>query len=122
MQNYDIKNSRNKNIKKISATFVAIIMMLTVFSAMTLTVTSEDAFEPFIWTDKDDYSPDETVVISGSGLIGDTLYDIPVIRPDGTIATGDGTFTHGWDTFETDTDGKFTYNYKLDGIEGLYEV
>ncbi|MEM2738887.1 MAG: hypothetical protein QXK93_07880 [Candidatus Bathyarchaeia archaeon] len=34
---------------------------------------------------------------------------------------GDGT-TPGWDTIQTDADGCFTYQYKLDGIEGLYEV
>ncbi len=75
-----------------------------------------------IITDKDDYAPEETVVINGYGFAATTPYDIPVKRPDGTIVTGDGTFTPGWDTVTTDATGAFVYFYKLDGILGLYEV
>ena len=77
---------------------------------------------PFITTDKDDYFSDETVTITGGGFAPDTDYAVPVIRPDGTIVTGDGTFTPGWDSVSSDGVGAFTYLYQLDGIPGLYEA
>ncbi|MEM2941685.1 MAG: SdrD B-like domain-containing protein [Thermoproteota archaeon] len=75
-----------------------------------------------IWTDKEDYQPYETVTIHGSGFNPQAYYDIPVVRPDGTIVKGDGSNTPGWDTVQTDENGGFTYQYQLDGVEGLYEV
>jgi hypothetical protein len=77
---------------------------------------------PSITTDKADYAPTETVLISGSGFEANTNYYIPVIRPDGTIVLGDGTFTPGYDSINSDTDGAFLYEYILDGVFGLYEV
>ena len=77
---------------------------------------------PVIQTDKTDYSPSETVIITGSNFVPVQLYAIPVIRPDGTIVTGDGSFTQGWDNITADENGAFTYNYMLDGITGTYEA
>jgi hypothetical protein len=75
-----------------------------------------------VTTDKADYAPGETVTISGSGFAAATAYAVPVIRPDGTIVRGDGSFTPGWDTVVTDGAGAFTYLYQLDGIIGTYQV
>jgi hypothetical protein len=77
---------------------------------------------PTLTTDKPDYSPEETVHITGTGFLAGLSYDTPVIRPDGSIVTGDGTFTPGWDTVVADASGKFSYDYILDGIFGTYEV
>jgi uncharacterized repeat protein (TIGR01451 family) len=77
---------------------------------------------PIIWTDKADYNPGETATVYGSGFIPHAFYDIPMIRPDGSIVLGDGSFTPGWDTVQADSDGNFTYYYQLDGIHGTYEV
>ncbi|HUS82215.1 MAG TPA: hypothetical protein VM013_03025, partial [Dehalococcoidia bacterium] len=77
---------------------------------------------PFITTDKDEYFSNEIVTITGSGFAPDTDYAVPVIRPDGTIVKGDGTFTPGWDTVRSNAAGAFTYLYQLDGILGLYEA
>jgi hypothetical protein len=77
---------------------------------------------PFITTDKDEYFSDEIVTITGSGFAPDTYYAVPVVRPDGSIVTGDGTFTPGWDTVRSDASGAFTYYYQLDGIPGIYEA
>jgi len=77
---------------------------------------------PAVTTDKLDYFDNETVTISGSGFAANTNYDVPVIRPDGTIVRGDGSFTFGWDTVLTNGSGAFTYLYKLDGVLGTYEV
>jgi len=77
---------------------------------------------PFITTDKGDYFANEVVTITGSGFAPNTFYDVPVIRPDGTIVKGDGTFIPGWDTVHSNAAGAFTYLYRLDGIPGLYEA
>lgn len=68
---------------------------------------------PSISTDKDDYSPGETVVISGTGFYLDTEYTLRVTRPDGAKDTA---------TVTSDSNGSFTYNYQLDGITGEYLV
>ena len=80
------------------------------------------AATPTVTTDKADYHPEETVSIAGSGFTAGTAYDVPVIRPNGTIVKGDGSFTPGWDTVTTNGAGEFTYPYKLDGIQGTYYV
>ena len=77
---------------------------------------------PVLSTDKEDYSPEETVIISGTGFAPNAVYTIQVIRPDGSIVIGDGSFTPGSDSVLTDASGNFTYNYILDGILGMYTV
>jgi hypothetical protein len=77
---------------------------------------------PTVTTDKADYSPGAIVTVSGSGFEANTVYDIPIIRPDGSIVTGDGTYTPGWDSVTSDNSGAFTYLYELNGIEGLYTI
>ncbi|MGA2285860.1 MAG: hypothetical protein ABSG55_06300, partial [Dehalococcoidia bacterium] len=77
---------------------------------------------PTLTTDKADYSPEEIVTVSGGAFAPNTAYDVVVIRPDGTIVKGDGSFVPGWDTVTSDDTGAFTYSYQLDGISGTYEV
>src|SRR5439155_21282691 len=77
---------------------------------------------PVLATGKLDYHPEEIVDITGSGFDPGTDYAIPVLRPDGTIVKGDGTFSWGWDTANTDGSGNLSYNYQLDGVQGTYEV
>ena len=77
---------------------------------------------PTLTTDKADYMPGETVHIAGTGFVPGVAYDIPVIRPDGSIVKGDGSFLPGWDTVSAGLEGSFTYDYILNGIVGLYEV
>jgi hypothetical protein len=77
---------------------------------------------PTVTTDKADYFFFETVTISGGGFAPNTFYDIPVIRPDGSIIKGDGSLTAGWDKEKTDASGNFTYLYQLDAMAGIYEV
>ena len=99
--------------------FALVLLSLAFFAALRLVV-AQDA--PQITTDKSDYVSTETVTITGGGFEANTNYDVPVIRPDGSIVTGDGSFSPGWDTVLSDGSGSFTYLYKLDGIEGTYEV
>src|SRR2546430_1075305 len=78
--------------------------------------------ETALTTDKPDYAPEATVQVSSTDFAPGLSYDIPVIRPDGTIVRGDGTFTPGWDTVAAALDGTFSYSYQLDGVLGTYEV
>ncbi len=68
------------------------------------------------------------MIITGGGFTPGGYYDVVVIRPDGSIVQGDGTFTCPldslgcWNTILADELGAFTYDYILNGIEGLYSV
>jgi len=99
--------------------FALVLLSLALFGALRLVVAEGD---PRVTTDKADYLSNETVTITGSGFDADTDYDVPVIRPDGSIVKGDGSFTPGWDIVLSDGSGAFAYLYKLNGIEGIYEV
>ncbi|MBC7334364.1 MAG: hypothetical protein H5T85_07940, partial [Actinobacteria bacterium] len=87
---------------------------LTLLGVNSGTFGQEDPkINPSITTDKDDYHPEETVVISGSGFYPDTEYTIRVTRPDGAKDSSNVT---------SDGNGSFTYTYQLDGITGEYLV
>ncbi len=77
---------------------------------------------PVVTTDKADYYSGETVTVTGTGFAANTSYDIPITRPNGSIVKGDGTFTQGWDSVQSNGAGNFTYYYQLDGIIGAYLV
>ncbi|NIM52776.1 MAG: hypothetical protein GTO22_26615, partial [Gemmatimonadales bacterium] len=80
---------------------------------------------PTVTTDKVEYAPGETVTVTGAGFAGATNYDVPVVRPDSSIVTGDGTSTPGWDTVQTNGQGNFNYSYLLPDdppLYGEYEV
>lgn len=67
-----------------------------------------------IWTDKEDYSPGETVTIYGSGFSADANVAVSVTRPDNHVDT--------WSDVLSDGSGGFITTYQLNGIEGLYTV
>src|SRR3989338_2435882 len=78
-----------------------------------------------ITTDKDDYSPEETVLISGTGFVPNAQLLVRVTRPDSSIVTGDGSFgawptSYDYDT--SDNSGDFEFSYILDGIFGTYTI
>ncbi len=69
---------------------------------------------PGIATDKEDYQPNETVIVTGCSLgafEGQTL-TVRITRPDG-VTTSDPVVVSA---------GGFTYNYLLNGIVGIYTV
>jgi len=74
---------------------------------------------PVLRTDKVDYDPEDTVIITGNGFSPGS-YDIVIIRPDGSIIKGDG-ITPGFDTVGI-SDGIFVYDHILNGIPGEYSV
>jgi len=103
-------------------TILKIVLILFAAILATSACASLTYATPTITIDKPDCTPRETATISGSGFVPGMYYYIPVIRPDGSIVIGDGSFVDGWDTVQADAEGKITYYYVLNGINGLYEV
>ncbi len=101
----------------------AIAVVLFLATTLCLLVTQVNAqTTPQVVTDKPDYLPNETVIITGSGFIPGE-YAVPVKRPNDDIVIWTGTtFESGWGNVSVTTDGTFTYNYVLDGILGTYTV
>ncbi len=79
------------------------------------------AAAPKLSADQSDYTPESLVHVTGTGFAPGT-YAVPVLRPDGSMVTGDGTFTPGWDEVTTGGSGNLAYGYQLDGVLGFYEV
>ena len=98
--------------RKLSITLLmlAMLMFLAVFAATPVTAQGTEAL---VWTDKEDYSPEETVTIYGSGFNPEATVNITVTRPDGN--------TNEW-AVTSDSSGSFTTTYLLDGITGTYTV
>ncbi len=84
-----------------------------------------NATGPAIQTDKVDYAPGEIVHVSGSGFTPNAAYDIPVLRPDGSIILLDPVThvaTPGFGSAVADSNGALKYDYQLNGIGGTYEI
>jgi Domain of unknown function (DUF5979) len=75
-----------------------------------------------IATDKADYRPGATVHMTGSGYARSCLVKVKVVRPDGSVVRGDGSFAPGVDQVRTTARGRLFYDYELNGIEGRYRV
>src|SRR5213593_4362056 len=75
-----------------------------------------------ISTDKADYSPGETVQISGTGFSPGLSVSVSVTRPTGVVdnCSAGGRFTNGCPT--ADSSGNFQIPYQLDGDYGEYFV
>ena len=99
---------------------LSILALVIAYLALAATAGADPL--PTLTTDKPDYAPEETVHISGTDFAPDVAYDMPVIRPDGSIVKGDGTFLPGWDTTTSASDGTLLYDYILNGISGTYEA
>ncbi len=99
--------------------FLAIIGAIAIFG---VAAPGPAHASPAVTTDKPDYAPNETVVITGTGFNTGDVLDVVVIRPNGSIVKGDGSQAPGWDTVTAAPGGGFTYNYQLDGIVGPYTI
>ncbi|MCX8190426.1 MAG: hypothetical protein N3F05_04345 [Candidatus Diapherotrites archaeon] len=78
-----------------------------------------------VWTDKEDYAPGETVIIYGSGFEPNAEVLVKVIRPDGSVVSGDGSFRpwpQSYDYATVSENGEFEFYYILNGILGKYIV
>jgi uncharacterized repeat protein (TIGR01451 family) len=100
------------------------VLAITAVVATLLALTAGSAFassSPALHTDQDDYVFESTVHVSGEGFDAGS-YAVPVLRPDGTIVVGDGSFAPGWDIATAGADGTLAYDYQLDSVDGTYEV
>jgi len=95
---------RHKTVIRILGTLVAIHIFATLVMVGQTTTT-------IIWTDKKEYSPEETVTIFGSGFNPTATIKMTITRPDGIVDTGYTT---------SDALGEFAYYYVLDGVTGTY--
>jgi PKD repeat protein len=119
--------------RALAGAFLLLAPLLAVGAVSPQAVAAVDPL-PTLTTDKADYAPGETVHISGTNFVAGLAYDIPVIRPDGSIVKGDGNFNPDftytcpggaadcWDSVTAGADGSLTYDYILDGIAGTYEA
>jgi len=96
--------------KKMLSIAVALCMLLV---AMTVMSGPARASTPTVWTDKADYAPSQTPIISGSGFAASADITVTVLRPDGVL---DSLYSM------SDDAGNFACSYQLDGIMGTYLV
>src|SRR5687767_11633202 len=73
-------------------------------------------------TDKEDYKPSETVIVTGTGYAPECDVVVKITRPNGTVVVGDGSFAPGSDTVATSAAGDLYYEYILNGVEGEYLI
>ena len=98
-------------------TIIATILFLTIaLCVLSGYARAQTTVNPTIQTDKSDYHPDQTVVISGYGFLPSHEITGTVTRPTSPEPTVDS-----WTT-TSDSVGKFVYEYQLDGIQGVYIV
>ena len=78
---------------------------------------------PIVTTDLPDYGPFDLVTITGAGFEADQWLDVVVTTPYGSVYTGDGTGTPGFDTVQADSGGGLVYFYQLNDYGlGTYTV
>ena len=81
--------------------------------ATTAFTVHDPPLSPYVTTNKLAYAPGETAVIMGTGMQPLAEVDVVVVRPDGSVVTGDGSETPGWDSVTADALGTFSYNYHI---------
>jgi len=90
-----------------------LLLMATCLMVFVATPITADRKEAMIWTDKEDYASNETVIIYGSGFNPETTVSITLTRPDG--------HSDIW-TLISSSSGLFTTTYLLNGILGVYTI
>ena len=100
------------------------VLLIVVLMPMAQNVSAEGG--AIVTTDKADYAPEETVLISGSGFNPSTALTIEIKRPDGAVescSSVDNCHSRFNGPAVTDSNGAFSgYTYDLDGILGLYNL
>jgi hypothetical protein len=92
---------------------ILLLAFLVGLGTACMAVLAEDGSIPTVTTDKPDYTPGETVQISGRDFAANADLTVSVTRPDAAVDSAAVT---------TEPDGTFQYGYVLDGIEGEYLV
>jgi hypothetical protein len=99
-------------MRKLLLPILALILVLSLALPMAVPALAQSTS---LWTDKQDYAPEEVVTISGSGFLANAEVAVTVERPDGVTDTVTPAPV-------TDDTGYFTCSYQLDGITGTYTV
>ncbi|MFL5780534.1 MAG: SdrD B-like domain-containing protein, partial [Thermoleophilaceae bacterium] len=73
-------------------------------------------------TDRPSYPNKDLVHVTGTGYAADCDVAVRIVRPDGSVVTGDGTETPGSDMVRTRADGSLGYDYRLGTVDGTYWV
>ncbi|HEX7042900.1 MAG TPA: hypothetical protein VF189_06630, partial [Patescibacteria group bacterium] len=82
--------------------------LLSHVAADSLDLSSSNDQSATLSTDKADYSPTDTAVISGSGFVANKSYNLEIVSSDAPAVDLVTTIT-------TDSNGSFVYAYQLDG-------
>lgn len=107
---------------KVGLLVAALGVLQSSIPAVAVADTCTSSGTPRVATDKADYEPGETAIITGEGFQCGAVLTVRVTRPDGSVVTGDGSGTSGSDTVTVDDQGYFTYSYMLNGVSGVYIV
>jgi hypothetical protein len=108
--------SHTFNLKVTKAFAFAFLLVFLAFSATAGSIgprTTVRAAGAWVNTDKQDYSPEETVIINGGGFLPEAVITVRLTRPNSVVDT--------WHV-GSDEGGGFTTSYQLDGITGTYLV
>jgi len=90
-------------------------MLLVAVANITLAAAAPCGGSAAVTTNKADYGPFETALISGSGFDCGQLLSVLITAPDGTTRSGTRTGSPGPDSVTTDGNGAFALNYSLSG-------
>ena len=106
---------------KIPIAILSIILIAIFVVTFVLPSIASESGSTLVWTDKADYDPGETVLISGSGFNTNTSLSISITRPDGVDVCP--VVGKCGELPVTDETGSFSnYAYILNGVEGTYTV
>ncbi|MEM2129885.1 MAG: hypothetical protein QXZ70_04725 [Candidatus Bathyarchaeia archaeon] len=105
-----MKDQKNR---KYATYLIITLLLLLATSGFFASSAYAQTIAPTIVTDKEDYSPEETVTITGTGFIPDAKVTLTLLFPNGQTET--------WTETANDT-GAFVTTYPLDGIEGTYTL
>jgi hypothetical protein len=104
---------RKRNVSRFLLGLATLALVLNAFVVMSAMTVAAEGEPPRVWTDKEDYFPEETVIISGEHYTDYDPVEVKITRPDGEVEYSNTT---------ADEVGSFTTNYVLDGILGEYLV
>jgi len=112
--------------RPVAITVISILLLAVLIGLGTacMSILAQEA-GPQVTTSEEDYAPEETVQISGTGFTPNAELTVRVTRPDDSVVTGDGSFAPwptSYDGVIAGAEGEFEYYYVLNGILGEYLV
>src|SRR4029450_4989371 len=110
----DVKGPQTARTRLVGArlvalAFVAVQLAMAQVGSASTGVPCPQTGNELVSTDQSAYSPGSLVHVSGMGYSPNCDVVVKVTRPDGSVVSGDGTFTPGIDTVTTDFLGGCLY-------------